>query len=134
MKSSIDLDALRKEIEITNTRWSSAINSGNATEIRECLDEEVLFLGPGAPMICGINDVVAEAETWVEAGTSNVLIEILEVYGDGEIAYQVGTYSSDNPQDDGTVKTFKGKYIDIFHRQDDGSWKIHASIQNSDSE
>jgi ketosteroid isomerase-like protein len=93
-----------------------------------------MFLGNGAPMICVINDVIAEAETWVESGTSNVSIEILEVYGDGEIAYQVGTYSTDHPQDEGTVKTFKGKHIVIFHRQDDGSWKIHASIQNSDSE
>jgi len=134
MSSNNDLDNLRQEIEDTNTKWSGAVNSGNAAAIEECLDEGVIFMGPGAPAIRGKTAVIAEVETWVKEGATNVSFEIMEVVGDGGIAYQVGTYSSDHPQDDGVIKTDRGKYVDIFRRQEDGSWKIRLSIQNSDSE
>jgi len=134
MNSKIDLDALRKEIEVTNSKWSSAVNSGDPSAIEECLDEGAIYLGPGAPAIFGKDAVVAEAKTWIEAGATNESFEIIEVFGDGDIAYQVGAYSIDYPQEDGSLETDRGKFVDIFRRQEDGSWKARVSILNSDSE
>jgi len=132
MASTIDSDALRTEIEDTNSRWASAVNSRDARAIEECVDEDVIFLGAGTPAIRGKAAVVAEVASWVEAGATSVSFEILELVGEGDIAYQVGTYTTDHPQEDGSIKTDRGKYVDIFRRQEDGSWKIHVSIQNSD--
>ena len=134
MNSKIDLDALRKEIEVANSKWSGAVNSGDPSAIEECLDKDAMYLGPGAPAIFGKDAVVAEAKTWIEAGATNESFEIIEVFGDGDIAYQVGTYSLDYPQEDGSLETDRGKFVDIFRRQEDGSWKARVSILNSDSE
>jgi ketosteroid isomerase-like protein len=134
MSSKIDLESLRRDIEVVNSKWSSAVNSGNPSAIEECLDEGAMFLGPGAPAIIGRDAVVAEAKTWMDAGATNESFEIIEVFGDGDVAYQVGTYSIDYPQEDGSLETDKGKFVDIFWRQKDGSWKAHVSILNSDSE
>ena len=130
MKSRMDLDALRKEIELTNSKWSSAVNSGNPSVIEECLDEGAMYLAPGAPTIFGKEAIVAEARAWIEAGATNESFEIIEVFGDGDVAYQVGTYSIDCPQENGSLETHRGKFVDIFRRQADGSWKTRVSILN----
>ena len=38
MSSKIDLESLRRDIEVVNSKWSSAVNSGNPSAIEECLD------------------------------------------------------------------------------------------------
>jgi ketosteroid isomerase-like protein len=38
----------------------------------------------------------------------------------------------DQPSGYGTVKV-KGKYIDVYQRQKDGSWKIVATCYNNDA-
>jgi ketosteroid isomerase-like protein len=57
----------------------------------------------------------------------------VEFDGAGDIAYVYGTYSmivtlpdAEEPVPD------RGKYIEIWRRQDDGSWKIVLDIFNSD--
>ena len=51
----------------------------------------------------------------------------------GDLVYTVGTYSMtvSNPKDK-TPMTDKGKYVTVYKKQADGSWKVVADIFNSD--
>jgi ketosteroid isomerase-like protein len=50
----------------------------------------------------------------------------VEVARSGDLAYVVGTYAFANPALD------KGKFVDIWKKQADGSWKAVVAIFNSD--
>ena len=50
----------------------------------------------------------------------------------GDWAFSSGNYSAD-PVKDGKTLHFEGKFLTVFKRQDDGSWKIYrdsASMNN----
>jgi ketosteroid isomerase-like protein len=49
----------------------------------------------------------------------------MEIEVSGDIAYAMGTYIIDMvPRGDAPSTTMDGKFLTIFRRQDDGSWKI----------
>jgi len=49
----------------------------------------------------------------------------------GEIAYSVGTYMGSGEDTNGILAEFKGKLVNIWHKQPDGSWKIAVAIWNT---
>lgn len=55
-------------------------------------------------------------------------IEPVEIAGEGDLAYQWATYSLE-----GGMETDAGKFVEIYNRQADGSWKIRLTIFNSDN-
>lgn len=57
--------------------------------------------------------------------------EMLRVEGEGDLAYVHGTYHLEMRMPDGMVPD-DGKYIEIWKRQADGSWRIAYDIFNSD--
>ena len=59
-------------------------------------------------------------------GSAN--IESVEIAGAGDLAYQWATYSLEGGEQSDT-----GKFVEIYNRQADGSWKIRLTIFNSDN-
>lgn len=64
---------------------------------------------------------------------SNVRFEELEVDGAGGLAYVWGKYSFDMllPDAESTTND-SGKFIEIWRKQEDGSWRVTLDIFNSD--
>jgi uncharacterized protein (TIGR02246 family) len=57
----------------------------------------------------------------------------VEVDGSGDMAYVYGTYSMAMTVSEGEEPANdRGKYIEIWRRQADGSWKVALDIFNSD--
>ena len=56
---------------------------------------------------------------------------MMTVEGEGDLAYVHGTYHLEMSMPDGPAAD-DGKYIEIWKRQADGSWKIAYDIFNSD--
>ncbi|MEI4927153.1 nuclear transport factor 2 family protein, partial [Klebsiella pneumoniae] len=50
-------------------------------------------------------------------------VTTVDLWLDGEIAYETGTYSY-KYQEKGKPVTEEGRYVTIWKRQSDGSWKI----------
>jgi uncharacterized protein (TIGR02246 family) len=55
-----------------------------------------------------------------------------EVAKSGELAYTTGTYQMSYNGAAGKQVTDKGKYVTVWKKQGDGSWKVLADIFNSD--
>jgi len=53
----------------------------------------------------------------------------------GDMVYSQGTYTMTmtNPKNKKKTITDKGKYLTIYSKQADGSWKVVADTYNSDS-
>ena len=56
----------------------------------------------------------------------------VEVAKSGDMAYVSGTYTSDFKDASGKTVKDRGKYLEVWQRQTDGSWKCSADAWNSD--
>ena len=55
-----------------------------------------------------------------------------EVSEGGDLGYTHGTFESRFPGPDGEVTVTTGKYLKVWRKQPDGSWKVAADIGNDD--
>jgi ketosteroid isomerase-like protein len=56
----------------------------------------------------------------------------VEVAKSGDLAYVSGTYEETMTDASGKPVKDRGKYVEIFKKQADGTWKVVADIWNSD--
>jgi uncharacterized protein (TIGR02246 family) len=56
----------------------------------------------------------------------------LEVARSGELAYETGTYNFITTDKKGKSTDNKGKYLVIWKKQSDGTWKVAVDTDNSD--
>jgi uncharacterized protein (TIGR02246 family) len=93
-------------------------------------------LMPDAPIMAGkdairagMKDVVTDPKFSLDLVTGKV-----EVSSGGDLAYSQGSYTV-TATDARTKKltTEKGKYVEVYKKQADGSWKIVEDINNADA-
>jgi ketosteroid isomerase-like protein len=78
-------------------------------------------------MLRGRQALQAFFQKYINQVGGTVSSQVLEWRVEGDLAYQMGTYTFAD------VKTpDQGKFVHIFRRQPDGSWKLHVAIFNSD--
>jgi ketosteroid isomerase-like protein len=66
------------------------------------------------------NNTVTWKSMWVESAKS------------GELVYDVGTYTLTTKVGKGKPVVDRGKYLAVWKKQDDGTWKAEANTWNSD--
>ena len=76
----------------------------------------------------------AAIQGWLEAfpPISNFEEESLEIEGQMDLAYDRGTYSMTVTPAGAAPVVDRGKYLTIWHKQADGTWKVVRDIFNSD--
>jgi len=121
-------------IKEMSTAWGQAVTKGDVAALAGQFADDAVRLFPNAPVIAG---KAAIAET-IQATSDRYRQEETDVAEDvhvvGDLGYAVGTYvyraTAKVPGE--AVIEDKGKYVSIFRRQSDGSWKIIIDIPNSD--
>ena len=96
-------------------------------------DASVLF--PTIPIVTGRENIKT---VWKQSlADPNFALTFQSTQGGaskgGDLAYTIGTYSMtvSVPKEKKPV-TDKGKYVTVFRKQADGTWKVVADISNSD--
>jgi uncharacterized protein (TIGR02246 family) len=91
---------------------------------------DAMFLPPNSPAKTGR----AEIEAWGREfpPMKDLAIEPLEIEGRGDLAYVRGRYSLVLTLPNQAEQPDSGKYIEIWRKQTDGSWKLSRDIYNSD--
>jgi len=88
--------------------------------------EDARLLPPNHPMVTGRSQIREGLQGFFAAGLGEIAIDTAEIGCSGDLAYRIGTYSMGKPAPD------RGKFIDIYRRQADGSWKCIADMFSSD--
>jgi len=99
--------------------------------VRADYTEDAVVLPPDTPPVQGW----AAIKSYIvkEGEISSFKIEMLEIEGRGDLAYVRGTYSMTVTVPGATGPTQgTGKYIEIWRKHADGSWKVIRDIFNSD--
>lgn len=110
--------------------WEAAFNAGDGKALADLYTEDAVLLPPGAERIEGRAKI---AEFWqgaMDAGLQDPSLEAVEVVEFGEHAYEVGALSISAPGADGEPAPVSGKYMVIWQRGDDGTWRLHRDIWN----
>jgi ketosteroid isomerase-like protein len=125
--------AIEEFIAQVDTEFMAAFNSGDAAGCVAHAADDALLVPPGEPSVRGKDVMAAGFKELIDAGWTNLRLSSVETGSGGDLAYHVGKFAYDAPTDDGGTKQETGNYVDIYKRQDGGSWKVHVTIFNSDS-
>jgi uncharacterized protein (TIGR02246 family) len=111
--------------------FAKAFNAGNAAQVAALYSKDAILMMPETPTYKGTRGVRAHAQAAIDAGWRNMKFKTIKSGSDGDFAFNIGSASIDQPSGGGTAKV-KGKYLDVYRRQKDGSWKIFATMYNTD--
>ena len=124
---------LEQQIKESDAQFAEAFNRGDLDALKTVHEDNAMLLSPDSPMTVGGSEAVVKAyrELW-EGGWRNMSLSSVEIGSNGDLAYHVGRVESDVPTKEGSTKRVAGKYVDIYRRGEDGSWKVHLTIFNMD--
>jgi ketosteroid isomerase-like protein len=111
-------------------KYSAAATSGDAALWLTLWDENGIQMPPDTPARPKkvLEEVVPNGWAMMEIHTMNINAEEISVMG--TFAYCRGTYTSERTINNKTV-TVDGKFLTLFRRQADGSWRIYRDCFNS---
>ena len=124
------------EVAIRNTvaAWSDAAGSKDIDKWLSFYTDDASVLPFNAPICTGkaqIRQVVSQLNSdpgySLRFGSTRV-----EVARSGELAYEIGTFDLTLNDDTGKPKASRGKYVVVWKKQPDGTWKAAADIFNTD--
>jgi uncharacterized protein (TIGR02246 family) len=114
-------------IRAANVEWSKVTEAGDLDRIMTFYTDDAVALNPDGPMAFGRDAIRA---SYPPGFSANWQLTKVEVARSGEIAYTIGTSEVTMPGPSGTPITRKGKWLGIWKRQADGTWKCAVDIPN----
>ena len=119
--------ALRAAVDTANAAYLQALKDGNAEGFASLFTEDGVSMFPGV-LIKGHQALAQrQRDRLQQAEVTGGTIETLELVGSGDLAMEIGAFSFDiRAKDSGETRTVTGRYLVVWHKQADGSWKIRA--------
>jgi ketosteroid isomerase-like protein len=114
-------------------QWSKAAGAHDLEETVSFYSSDAIVLPPNGPTITtkdGIHDmwkqIIRDMQSMSWKATR------VEVAKSGELGYITGTYEMSIKDETGKLINDKGKYLEVWKKQGDGSWKCSADMFSSD--
>lgn len=130
--TAAEIAAVRSTIEAANTVAAAAINAGDVAKLLPNYTDAAVFMLPNAPAMRGRAEIEAGLKAMMEGATfSNTKFTTEDVMLAGDIAVETGSNEMTITPKGGKAMVDKGKYLTVWKRQADGSWKIVRDVSNS---
>jgi uncharacterized protein (TIGR02246 family) len=123
-------DQAQQAIEDRVRAFVTAFNAKDAAAIASLYTEDATLFPPGAMPITGRSAIRKFWQEGIDSGLSNITLKPTEIASSGDLAYEVGVFVASIPGKDGKRMTLAGKYIVLWKRERDGTWRLHRDIWN----
>ncbi len=123
----------RDSIEATVKTLQESLNGGDAAGVAAHYTDDAALLPPDAARIDGREGIQGAWQTLIDADVRDVALTTQEVDVFGDVANEVGTISATFPSEDGGRVQWTGKYVAVWKRGGDGTWRLHRDIWNFDA-
>ena len=127
-----NVDAVRALIEIQNGQYMTAYKGKDAAAVASLHTEDAVVLPPNLEMIKGREAIQNATTAEINAGGTDLALTTLDVYGSGDLAYEIGRYALKVKQDGQIIMQDSGKYIVVWEQVSKDNWLIKADIWNTD--
>ena len=94
--------------------------------------EDAQLMAPGRPPVRGAADLRSYWQNEFDQGLVTLNLNPTEIDGSGDLGYEIGTYNLMVRREARGPFQDHGKYVVVYRRQSDDSWKAAADIFNSD--
>ena len=115
--------------------WSKANEVDGLEGTMSFYLDDAIFLPPNRPMAIGKN-AIREASEAMGLGSPSFSAKWqptkIEVARSGDIGYAIGNFEGTVIDSAGNRVPVKGKYVEIWKKQADGSWMVAADMLSSD--
>ena len=124
-----DLGNAKKEIEEANRNFEKYIKTGDSVAFaKNCYTKDAHYMAPNLPAIVGRNAIQTMSHQTISAGVSEIKLHTIEMWGDENGITEEGTLEV---YVKGGKLVDKGKYL-VLWKKEDGMWKLHRDLFNSD--
>jgi uncharacterized protein (TIGR02246 family) len=130
-----DVAAVRQAIEAENAKFTAAMEAGDAATAVAIYGPEAVVMMPASPAMRGEAAIREGLGGWLSAETVNdFTLTTGDVMVADDLAIETGTYTmTTTPKAGGAAKkTDQGKYLTVWKKQPDGTWKLIRDIANTD--
>jgi len=130
---TFDATRIRKSIEEVNANYSEAIREGNLAGVVAAYTDDATMVPPDGELIRGKQAIEEYYRKLFKMGMKEIVLTTVEVGGSGGTAYEIGKTKVRIQSEGQDAAQDSTKYLVIWKRQADGTWKVHADIWNLSS-
>ena len=120
----------RAAIEAANAKFSEAFARGDAKALAAMYTPDAIAFPPDSEMIRGNEAIGTFWKTTRDSGVTSATLTTVDVGRSGDVAYEVGKVSLTIQPVGKEPTTAVEKYVVVWKRHSDGSWKLHRDIWN----
>jgi uncharacterized protein (TIGR02246 family) len=122
-------------IRAASAAWSAASQSKDLDKAVAVYSDDAVGFTDGGPIATTRADLRAVWQQVFAAPDSSLTWKTTAVHvaQSGDIAYEYGAYSLATNDKQGRITTQPGKYVLVWKKQADGSWKVAIDIDNKDA-
>ena len=128
-----DAGTVRQAIDSASARYADAVMRGDATAAVAHFADDAIFMAPNREASRGREAIREWHAGGFSAGSFKEFKTTTEdVLVGGDLAVETGTYEFRLQPRTGGETADKGKYVVVWKRRPDGSWKVVRDVFNSD--
>jgi uncharacterized protein (TIGR02246 family) len=120
-------------LKTLDREWSKAAGAKDVDKTVSYYSDDAIVLPPNSPALTGKQQIHSMWKSMLGApgfsGGWNVTK--VEVARSGDLAYLTGNYEITENDASGKPQTDKGKYLEVWKKQADGSWKCVVDMFNT---
>jgi uncharacterized protein (TIGR02246 family) len=110
--------------------WAESVAAGDAEKATSSYARDGRLMLPSQPVVVGHQAIL---ETWKQLMADPAFALAFSptevtVARAGDLAYELGNYQLTTTSQRGAPETVRGKYLVIWGRQSDGSWKVLIDV------
>ena len=128
-------EAFEQAIARLSTAVTRAFNRGDVKACAASYAEDAIMFLPDRAPIKGRDAIEAVLLEFSMAGMKLAPIEPIQIRSSGDIGYCAGTYQFETDRKNERAAQENGKFVTVFMRQADGSWKaVLDSLMSDDGQ
>ena len=122
----------RDDIEAIDQAYEKGAANRDTAAIVGLYTPDASLLPPNAPVAKGAQAIGAVIQAYFDAGAQSLELDTTDLDDHGDLVVEVGRYTLGLQPPGGEPITDVGKYLQVFKRQADGSFRIAYDCFNSD--
>ncbi len=128
-----DAAAVRSAIDAAEAKWSAAMMKGDTLTMTSIYADDAIFMAPETKRAAGRAAISQmNAGMMKDMTFTGVSLKADDVIVTGDYAIETGTYRMTVHPKTGKAMDDVGKFVSIWQKQADGSWKMIRDIYNTD--